>query len=224
MGLGAHSLVPHLIDFGISKQLDHSETRVHAPIRRVHGLVGTPAFASINNHLGSELSRRDDLESLVYVLIYLSRGSLPWLQRARPNKRRSRDSRQAKALTILTSKQVTPVEQLCGNTRELSTLSTMLIYTRMLSYSEAPDYDYLRSLLSAVLVEQLSADGLQIIKNDLSSSISNGSHSPSVSVRAPPSPAQAAQYFSPVPRRPRQVPMSINYGSDTSLAQSLIAV
>ena len=41
-------------------------------------MVGTALFASINAHKGSELSRRDDIESLVYTLIYLITGTLPW--------------------------------------------------------------------------------------------------------------------------------------------------
>jgi hypothetical protein len=40
--------------------------------------VGTALFASINAHRGQDLSRRDDIESLVYTLIYLVTGSLPW--------------------------------------------------------------------------------------------------------------------------------------------------
>jgi hypothetical protein len=35
-------------------------------------------FASINAHRGMELSRRDDIESLIYTLIYLAMGNLPW--------------------------------------------------------------------------------------------------------------------------------------------------
>ena len=69
-------------------------------------MVGTPRYASINSHNGKELSRRDDLESLAYMLIYLAKGSLPWMNILLEDKEAKRE--QIKAL-----KETLPIETLC---------------------------------------------------------------------------------------------------------------
>ena len=122
-------------------------------------MIGTPIFASINSHLGAELSRRDNLESLVYVLIYFMRGSLPWLQVDRRTRKNSKSS-------ALNMKQTTPVKALCcGFPAEMSTI---LIYTCMLSFSETPNYDYIWSLLMSLQNDSLSpADILSLIRDEL---------------------------------------------------------
>ncbi len=68
----------YCIDFGLAKKyLD--KNGVHNEFRQKEGrFCGTARYASINAHKGCELSRRDDLESLGYILIYLYKGSLPW--------------------------------------------------------------------------------------------------------------------------------------------------
>ena len=78
MGLGKHANIVHLIDFGLSKEYRDPNTHAHIPFNTGLGLVGTATFASINSHLGLELGRRDDLESLAYMLFYFLWGFLPW--------------------------------------------------------------------------------------------------------------------------------------------------
>ena len=73
-----------MVDLGLSNKyltrdsnlLYNSET--HISERKDKELTGTARYASINSHLGYEQSRRDDIESIAYVLIYLLHGSLPW--------------------------------------------------------------------------------------------------------------------------------------------------
>jgi len=65
-----------LIDFGLCKSFLQDDK--HIEIRETNGLIGSLTFASINAHKKIELSRRDDLESLGYMLVYLFYGNLPW--------------------------------------------------------------------------------------------------------------------------------------------------
>jgi casein kinase 1 len=78
VGLGDKSRILYIIDYGLAKQYRDPRTKHHISLKTNKSLTGTPRFASINNHRGYEQSRRDDLESLAYVLIYLLKGQLPW--------------------------------------------------------------------------------------------------------------------------------------------------
>ena len=78
LGLEKKSGLVHVIDYGLAKRYYSSQDKKHLPYRQGKGLIGTARYASIHAHLGEELSRRDDMEALGYVLIYFYKGFLPW--------------------------------------------------------------------------------------------------------------------------------------------------
>jgi len=118
---------------------------MHIPYRENKNLTGTARYASINTHLGIEQSRRDDLESLGYVLMYFNRGSLPWQGLKAATKRQKYER-------ISEKKMSTPIEELCkGYPNEFP---TYLNYCRQLRFEERPDYSHLRQLFRTLFHRQ----------------------------------------------------------------------
>ena len=92
-----------------------------------------------------EQSRRDDLESLGYILLYFCRGSLPWQGLKGQNK-------ETKYGAIKTTKITTTLEQLCGDFP--SEFATYIAYVRNLRFTEKPDYGYLRRIFRELFIRE----------------------------------------------------------------------
>lgn len=65
----------YLIDFGLTSKYLDSDAE-HIPFCETEFFLGNPLFASVNAFKFKEQSRRDDLISLVYILVYFLNGSL----------------------------------------------------------------------------------------------------------------------------------------------------
>ena len=135
----------HVIDFGLVKRYFDPKTGKHIEYKEGRSLTGTARYASLNTHLGCEQSRRDDMESIGYILIYFLDGCLPWQGIQVQNRKTKYD-------TIAEKKASLPIEELCG--KHPKEFSIYLNYVRTLRFDEKPDYMYLRSLFRQLFKRQ----------------------------------------------------------------------
>ncbi|WCJ42521.1 casein kinase I-like 3 [Euphorbia peplus] len=137
MGLGRKANQVYIIDFGLAKRYRDATTNRHIPYRENKNLTGTARYASCNTHLGIEQSRRDDLESLGYLLLYFLRGSLPWQGLKAATKKQKYDK-------ICEKKLSTPIEVLCKS--QAVEFASYLHYCHSLTFDQRPDYGFLKRL------------------------------------------------------------------------------
>ena len=142
MGAKEDNAKLYILDFGLAKKYRSSRTLIQCPYIKKKKLTGTARYASIHALEAYEQSRRDDLESVGYVLMYFLRGNLPW----QGLKVRSKEDRYKK---ILERKKETSSEDLCKNYPH--EFFEYVDYTRNLEYEENPDYDFLRQKFKDVL-------------------------------------------------------------------------
>ena len=135
MGVDGERDVVSLIDLGLAKKF--RESGQHIDYRDDRPLLGTERYVSLNVHMGDEHSRRDDLLSLGYVLIYFNRGILPW-------QGLKAETRKQKYAMIKEMKASISEETLC---KGLPTEFILYLnYCRSLGFYDKPDYSYLRHL------------------------------------------------------------------------------
>ena len=134
----------YLIDFGLSRKFRSSKTGKHIRFSLTKRIFGTVRYNSYNASRGVEQSRRDDLESIGYMLIYLIKGNLPW-----KDVKLKADNAYKKYIEMLNLKKTTSPEDLCFGLP--SQLADYIKYCKNLKFEQDPDYEYLRNLFKNIL-------------------------------------------------------------------------
>ena len=117
----------YLVDFGFSKRYIYNGN--HIQERELTKIVGSPNFVSLNIHNHIEPSRRDDLESCIYIMLTMLFGKLVWFDKSNLN-----DIYKLKEQIIL-SEEVPHY------------IKIVLKYVRNLKFDETPDYNYIINVI-----------------------------------------------------------------------------
>ena len=132
----------YIIDFGLCKKYRSTRTGKHIIFSKTKKFIGTLEFCSINSMKGLEMTRRDDMESIGYMLIYLIKGTLPWICF-------ENSPFLEKYEKVYKIKANISNEELC---KDLPIeICKYMKYVKSLKYEEQPNYEYLRQLFFSIL-------------------------------------------------------------------------
>ena len=134
--------VIYLIDFGLSQKYRSGLSGKHIRFGFTGKLTGTVRFASANALRGGEQSRRDDIESIGYMLVYFMKKRLPW-QGVTGTRKMER------YLKIYKMKKNTTPEELCKGLPD--EMKDYITYAKKLEFEQEPNYNYLRKLFKSIL-------------------------------------------------------------------------
>eukprot|EP00915_Cephaloidophora_sp_WS-2016_P006476 GHVH01008753.1.p1 GENE.GHVH01008753.1~~GHVH01008753.1.p1 ORF type:complete len:591 (-),score=54.98 GHVH01008753.1:336-2108(-) len=147
LGVGDKSHIVHMIDFGLAKTY-RTSSGAHQPAVQGKQLTGTARYASITAHAGVEQSRRDDLEALIYCLVFFLAGKLPWQGlKPCPGQRQKYDhimNKKYSMTTICTSRPTRSLE-----------IWKCLREVRSYAYNQRPRYAWIRNQLTVGLMRRL---------------------------------------------------------------------
>ena len=132
----------YIIDFGLSKQYRSSRTGKHVQFSKNKYFAGNICFTSLNSMKGIEPTRRDELESIGYMLIFLYTLKLPWYN----IKSKSVLELSKKVYEI---KSLISIKMICEETPK--EMNEYMEYVRSLKFDENPNYNYLIKLFETML-------------------------------------------------------------------------
>ena len=141
----------YLIDFGLSKKI--SNDKILPTIKADRNIIGTMRYISMNTHQGYEQGRRDDLESLFYIIIYFIKGELPWQN----IKCKTRQEKYNKIFEI--KKKVTEDGELVEDLP--LEMKKMLEYILGLNFAERPNYLMMKKAIELILNKLNYSNDLQ---------------------------------------------------------------
>ena len=135
----------YLVDYGLSKRIIREGKHVERKTGK--DMTGTPRYASVNNHLGIEQSRGDDLTSLMFSLVYLAKGNLPWQgKRISDPQKRYREVMRDKMRAMSSGDLFSDMPSVFLKLRD--TINSIM-------FAQEPPYDHIASMLAN------AADGLE---------------------------------------------------------------
>ncbi|KAL7174650.1 hypothetical protein ACSBR2_033818 [Camellia fascicularis] len=145
-----------LVDLGLATKWRDSSNKHVDYDQRPDMFRGTVRYASAHAHLGRTASRRDDLESLAYTLIFLHRGRLPWQGYQGDNK----------SFLVCKKKMATSPEMMCCFCP--APLKQFLEIVINMKFDEEPNYSKLISLFEGLIgpnpaIRPINTDGAQKI-------------------------------------------------------------
>ncbi|GFQ03235.1 casein kinase i homolog hhp1 [Phtheirospermum japonicum] len=145
----------YLVDLGLATRWRDVTTGLHVDYdQRPDVFRGTVRYASVHAHLGRTGSRRDDLESLAYTLVFLLRGRLPWQGYQGENK----------GFLVCKKKMGTSPEALCCFCPQ--PFKTFVDFVVNLKFDEEPNYAKYISLFDGIVgpnpnIRPINTDGAQ---------------------------------------------------------------
>ena len=137
-----NSSLIYIIDFANSKKYRSSRTGKHLKFNLNQKITGDFSFISINSMRGGEQSRKDDLESLGYMIIYLLKGFLPW---------KEFENKSNKLKKIYELKKKISLERLCRFLPD--EIRMYMEYCKNLSFEQEPKYEYLKGIFKEILIK-----------------------------------------------------------------------
>ena len=154
----------YMIDFAYAKKYRSSRTGNHIKFRLNQKINGQISYISANAMRGGEQSRKDDLESFGYMIIYLLKGFLPW---------KEFENNKNKFIKIYELKNKISSARLCRYLPD--EIKILFEYIKKLSFEQEPNYEYLRGLFKDILIKMEKINDNIFFWNKIKNKIKNKS-------------------------------------------------